>query len=211
MKINLFQNYYLDKDTYRQVELDFVRTHNRERAGFDKRIIIEGSRPTFNEVFKMTKKFPDDINVIGNADIYFPENTVEQIKNFYSSLSQLPTYLRCVIMALSRWDVKADGSTELFNRPDSQDVWIKLGEWPHIPGADFFVGGVAGCDNKIAYLLDLAGFRLINPSKDIACLHLHLSEIRNYIDGNGNVKERIGPPYKLIAPTHIHQNEGYAL
>jgi len=57
-----------------------------------------------------------------------------------------------------------------------------------VEGANF-TQGVPGCDNKIAYLLQEAGYVVTNPSTTIKTYHLHLSGIRHY-----NAKYRVPRP-----------------
>ena len=108
----------------------------------------------------------------------------------------LPIYPK-LCLALCRWEITDYGSARFIYREDSQDVWIFNGAVPKIEGADFFAGGVAGCDNKIAHLLFENGYRLESPSFDIRTYHLHLSGVRNYVS-NGVVTERLDPPYKTL-------------
>jgi hypothetical protein len=58
--------------------------------------------------------------------------------------------------------------------------------------------GIAGCDNRLAYELQEAGFQVYNPSKTIQTFHLHDIPIRTFVE---NVIERIPPPYLLLPPT----------
>jgi hypothetical protein len=39
--------------------------------------------------------------------------------------------------------------------------------------------GMPGCDNALCYILDNAGYEVLNPSLDIKVIHLHLSLKRN--------------------------------
>lgn len=62
--------------------------------------------------------------------------------------------------------------------------------------------GNSGCDNKILYLLNNIGFKIINHPYFIKTYHYHTSEIRNYTEIN-----RIPGPYVFVNPvghiTHI--------
>ena len=107
-------------------------------------------------------------------------------------------------LALTRWDIsdKDDykNGAVFFDRPDSQDTWIFRGGIPQMAGAEFGLG-LCGCDNSIAYMIEQCGYNVINPSRTIKTYHLHLTNVRNYIDVVGQVIERIPPPYKLLHPT----------
>jgi len=168
----------------------------------------------------------EDVIVIANADIYFDESSkfFEQIE-----LGQF--------WALSRWE-----NGELWNRRDSQDVWVFRGEAPKAlnleclsaaggagavpskcgadasgayspitarnhPGSggenfrigDYFIGCV-GCDNRIAWEFEQAGYQVSNPSKTIRCHHLHASGIRAVVDRS---KWLVPPPYKVLEPVTL--------
>ena len=48
--------------------------------------------------------------------------------------------------------------------------------------------GKPGCDNRFAYELRAAGLRVLNPASSIIALHLHASDIRNYVHGPDTVQ-----------------------
>ena len=50
------------------------------------------------------------------------------------------------------------------------------------------VPGKPGCDNRFAYELRAAGLRVLNPASSIIALHLHASDIRNYVHGPDTVQ-----------------------
>lgn len=195
--INIFQNYYVDPIPQRQDEIEYCRTKNRgltlTNTPVNYREVTK--RMTYNEVFAMTEQYPTHINIIANSDIYFE---TFDLKNTVNLFTRHPAR-NMICFALTRWDVLPDGQVQYMNRADSQDTWIFYGAVPKIEGADFYVGGVAGCDNKIAYLLALNGYKVANPSIDIMTYHVHNSQIRNYIV-NGKVKEQLPPPYLTIPP-----------
>ena len=216
MKINLFTCYYKDKDADRANELSlclkknlsagfdniYILTENAEEQKLCNNIVFQNnkkadvinfsSRPSFNDFFKLMKeqRFASDINVLSNSDIYF-----EDLQSIKDIMSNVKANRMC--LALSRWDVQPDGSAVHFKRWDSQDTWIFYGN-PAITTQENYTMGIAGCDNKLAYELETAGYFVINPSCTIKTFHYHLSNIRNYI--NGDVIERIPPPYKLVNP-----------
>lgn len=165
--MNLFINHYIDPDPLRNEELQTCFENNK--ANNFTIYILEG-RPTFNDFFKKINEVTGDhsINIIANSDIYFPEMNYEMFKNL--------TFDICY--ALTRWNVSADGKEEFHNNSGSQDTWIFRGKVKEV-NADF-TQGVAGCDNKLAYLLEKAGYKVINPSRTIKTYHLHNSEVRYY-------------------------------
>lgn len=208
--MNLFINYYIDKDVNRQKELDFAVEKNIANE-FIKNIIVfcdreavwklldfsystklcfivSAGRPSFNNFFAKTQDFRNDINIIANTDIYFDE-TAQLIKDY--------DWKDNSCMALARWDLQPDGNLEHFNRQDSNDVWIFKGGVPEIAGADFTLGK-PGCDNKILYLLNMKNYNIINPSLTIKTIHVHQSGIRNYTPA-----DILPPPYHFVNPHHL--------
>lgn len=186
--IYLFINIYTDKDSRRDDELK--KCHSLLKANPFIEMIPVGGRPTFDEFFKLANCTPKgSVVAISNSDIFFDE-TIQLAENIKEN----------EVYALSRWDIQKDGSSKLFNRWDSQDTWIFRTSIKEIPGADFTMG-IMGCDNVIAHLLEQSGYVVTNPSKTIHCHHLHLSNVRNYIQGNN--AQRLPPPYKLVTPTEL--------
>jgi hypothetical protein len=187
--IYLFINLYEDKNPDRHKEL--VKCFQLQKVNPFLKVTPLGERPTFNDFFRIANAVAPNGSVvaISNSDIFFDE-TIQLAQN----IKQNEVY------ALSRWDIQKDGSSKLFKRWDSQDTWIFRTPIKEIQGADFTMG-VAGCDNVIAHLLEQSGYVVTNPSKTIHCHHLHLSNVRNYIQGS-NV-QRLPPPYKLVTPGEL--------
>lgn len=180
MKVNLFYNYY--QNASRQHELDLCLEKNRQV--FDRVILVEG-RPTFKELFDLTKEYPEDINCFCNSDIYFTPEAIQQIVGIASN--------ECY--ALTRWDFKA-GKLNFFNRVDSQDAWIFRGVVRPLRESNFTMG-MWGCDNRLAHELKSAGYKLLNPSLSIVTVHVHESEERNH---QRTVMNTVPPPYHQIKP-----------
>lgn len=147
-------------------------------------------RPTYNDFFELMdkKEFKDDINILCNADIYLSD--LDSIEQHFTEGSK-------ICLALSRWDMQLNGGFEHFSRADSQDTWIFDGN-PNVRTDLDFGMGVAGCDNRLAWELEAKGFDVRNPSSSIKTYHIHISGVRNYING-GHI-ERIPAPYKLVTP-----------
>lgn len=224
MKTNLFINFYVDKNPIRQRELEIcvlsnvynksINTINilssekdnealRSLIGkcqgqYSKKIIAIPfeDRPTYNDYFKLTEKFPDDINIVSNTDMIMDVDSLEMLKNWHFGN---------FCLALSRWDYITDDlrpeEALHFNRSDSQDTWIVKGSFPQIPGVNFGLG-IAGCDNRIADLLSNF-YQVVNPSYTIKTFHYHLSQVRNYLGVQGVPLTRVDPPYKLINPSSL--------
>jgi len=180
----LFVQVYDCGDPERQKELDACLRINKESGYFNEVVEIK-DRLTYFELFQLTQSYKHSINVIANSDIYFDETIL---------LAKFMNEGSCY--ALSRWDYMGDKLAVLFNRKDSQDVWIFNGAVKPVRNCDFTLG-LPGVDNRIAYELKAAGYTVLNPSKTIHSIHLHLSNMRTY-----TTKERIPEPYHFIIPHH---------
>lgn len=220
---NWITSYYTDKNAERQEEIDVCLIGNMANSEIEKVIVlcskkdlpslkkvIKGNskrvkivefnkRPTYNDFFKITADYPDHINAIANSDIIMNEPSTKTIKEF--------NWKSNYCFALSRWDLIKNDQGEinfpeakLFDRPDSQDTWIVVGSVPQISGADFTMG-VVGCDNVIAHLLQVSGYSVHNPSRNVITFHYHISNVRNY---NAKI-ETLQPPYHLVHPCFIEQ------
>jgi hypothetical protein len=151
-------------------------------------IIELSERPSYNDIFLLTKDFTDSVNIISNTDIVFDDVFIESIENFGIKPND--------ILALSRWDYVNSELNEIrhHDRADSQDCWIKYGAFPYMTDADFTMG-VAGCDNRIAAIMFESGFNVLNPSKSVQTYHLHLTHKRNYSASN-----MVKGKYLLLTP-----------
>lgn len=184
-KLNLLTSYYKDRNEKRQKEIEFCLKFNKESGYFDNVITIDHRRPTYNDFFEITQKYPDHVNVIANSDIFFDQ-----------SILQAKTIRVIDCYALSRWDYIRGGKIRHWARQDSQDVWIIRGK-ARIKSGNFHLG-VPGCDNRIAYEFKQSGYRVTNPSNRIKSIHLHLTEIRNY----DQLKDNVPKPYLMVNPCH---------
>jgi hypothetical protein len=179
--LNLFVQYYQQENIERQRELDACSRINHNSKYFNK-IFSLTDRLTYKQIFELTKDYPDCINVIANSDIYFDETIL-----YARFIQENDCY------ALSRWDYKEDKKIVLHDTHNSQDVWIFNGV-ANVSGGDFYLG-LPGCDNRIAWEIKQSGYNVLNPSKTIHAIHLHLSDYRTYTK-----KDIISQPYYYIYP-----------
>jgi FkbM family methyltransferase len=129
--------------------------------------------------------------IIANSDIYFDH-----------SLAWLDEYdLSGKLLCLSRWDVRADGTSHLFEFASSQDAWMFTA--PIRPFACDWHLGKPGCENRLAYEAAAAGLQLANPSRSVHAHHLHLSRVINY-----RPSDRIPGPGRSIEPTFLDGDAG---
>lgn len=148
------------------------------------------SRPTYTDMFRIANRFKGNLKIIANTDIYF--DNVNLIKMQH-------TIEDGMCLALSRWDVAPEGTYTHHANRDSQDVWVFKGEISYEINGDFLMGK-PGCDNRIAYEIKKAGYKVRNPSKNIRTYHLHNSDVRNYVRNDEHV---VPMPYMLIPVTGI--------
>lgn len=210
MTTNLFINYYTDKNEARQTELDHCVLENikvfdcvvviadpEDFEKFDKLTnysgktvpVITFDRPTYSDFFELTKcANSDNLNVISNLDIIFPEETLTKAKEYFKSEA-----LTC--LALTRWDIKDDGRIEFLMRPDSQDCWFFKGEVTGVRDLNYGLG-TAGCDNALAYELEVAGYQVKNPSLSLRTIHNHVTGVLNYEPLN-----TVPAPYRTLNPS----------
>lgn len=211
-KVILYQNFYIDKAPERQAELEECLSQNIACSLIDEIVLIADSntieticvrfpsekikwliwsgRPTYND-FLLLIKPEQAFHVIANTDIYF-NDTLGLVKR--------RGVAEGTCFALSRYDRMLDGTLSPHLCRGSQDVWIFSKPPKVVPGADFTLG-IPGCDNKFANLLLRAGYRVVNPSKDIKIIHVHNTGIRNYVKDT----DRLPPPYFLVYPIFLRE------
>lgn len=181
MNVNLFYGYdYRMSD--RKHEIDLCLSKNKEV--FDNVFLING-RPTFEMVFNLMRSYPNDINVFCNSDIYFKE------VDSFRGIKENECY------SLTRYDLK-EGQEVFFGREDSQDAWIFKGAPKNISAP--FTAGLWGCDNRLAFEIRKAGYRITNPSLTIKTIHVHEIDNRNHERTKENT---VSPPYLKLPPCKI--------
>jgi hypothetical protein len=191
----LLINYYNDKVQKRQEEIDNCLLNNIKHPLIEHIIVFKDKdillptdkkiipinrkeRPAYSDFFTVGNSY-HGIKILANSDIYFDD-----------SLAYCKMIRKNQVFALCRWN-GVNGTTEFYDRRDSQDVWI----WTGIMTVKCNFGlGIPGCDNAIAYKFMEAGYKVISPSKSIKAIHLHESGIRNYL----GKKERVEGPYMYL-------------
>ena len=201
-KINLFVIHY-ECDKERRKELDFCLNHNR-KSGLFSQIVIFESTPTYTDFFIQAAKYPDDINILSNSDIYFNETI-----NLVREMKENECY------CITRWEEDNQGNIVRFKDKHaynkeakekySQDVWVIRGKPRQVYGE--FHLGVPGCDNRIAHEFVMAHYKVSNPCERIQCVHRHKDEKRYYKIPERYFKGKVPAPYKFIEPgdevTHV--------
>ena len=190
MRKILITSFYQDKNPARQKELELCIVMNARNEHLDKIYVllegkkedfpiledpnievVESPRPTYAAFFAFANSVSteEDIVILSNTDIFFDQTLIK--------LNRANLTNKC--FALSRYHYHPNGNIILHNEKYSQDVWIFKGKIKPINYCDFYMG-IRGCDNRIAYEIEAAGYTVENPSKSIRTIHYHLSEVRNY-------------------------------
>lgn len=198
--VNLLISFYEDSNIVRQKELSEALQLNLENRLIDRIFLVSEQtsisivdkkieivrvdiRPTYNDFFRLTHKYSNDINIIANSDIWFDEENIQKLKDY--------RWRHREVFALTRWTTK----NEFYGHPFSQDCWIINGRIETLEQANFSLGK-PGCDGKISYLLSNSGYQVRNPSLSIKSYHNHFSEIRKY-----TTQDTLPKPYKNLTPT----------
>jgi len=207
--LRLFTTLYLEKNPARRAGYAECLRRNLACPGIDEiYLLVEGEgieipdspkirvrkiarRPMYGDYFEWINECASetDISVIANSDIYF-DGSLAAVEG---------TLLNDECFALSRWDVQRKGSSQLFDRNDSQDVWIFRGPIRASLEADFPLG-VPRCDNRILHELQRAGYQVKNPAFAIRAHHLHYEERTEYGEDGTNFVE---PPYGYLWPHNL--------
>lgn len=153
-------------------------------------VVPHGSRMRFADYLGYANAYlSGNIVVVANTDIYFDETLALLVD--YPLVGQL--------LALTRWDVQADGSIRFLDHDWSQDAWVFVPPVPEFP-SDWFLG-LQGSDGRLAYEATKAGLIVLNPSLSIRVHHLHLSKVWRY-----NPSERLPGGYLKVPITDAAGN-----
>lgn len=209
--IRLLTTWYSERISERELEYELCLNQNLANPFVDQVCILdEGSglpnagcpklqrkpcdaRPRYSHFFAWINELasPDDLSIIANTDIWFDESV-----RMFEELGGAER----TVFAVSRWDVLKNGLVRLFERGDSQDVWIVRGKVRDVRG-DFPVG-VLECDDKIAWEFQQAGYRVVNPALSFRAYHLHLTGYRSYEIAPAP-DYGIRPPYLHVEPDNL--------
>ena len=161
-----------------------------EEARLQVRVVSD--RPKYQDFFDWANELcssADDAVVIANSDIYLDQSIRALVQTLKAN--------QCA--ALARWDVTANNSVSLFDRNDSQDVWVFKGKIR--PVVSNYLMGVPRCDNRLLYELRAAGYEVINPAFSVRAHHLHNGERGEY---PGEIQGlHVDPPYNYLWPHNL--------
>lgn len=203
----LLTTLYPEKNAERRLEYERCLTNNLNNNYITQiRILDEGCgwhfdspkvitrpiqrRPTYNDFFNWINedRVDNHVYIIANSDICVDSSI--RILEYFNWSEQL-------CLAVSRWDMLENGQSELFERGDSQDAWIFKGKIDRVQGN--FPLGVYDCDNKIAWELEQAGYRVINPCYAVRTYHHHQCGYRSY-EVTTPPDYGIRPPFRYVEP-----------
>lgn len=147
---------------------------------------------SFGALFNRANElYPKRKIIISNADIYF-DGTLGDI---------LEPHLINTVLALSRLNPSGKGwKIEGVPTGYSQDCWMFLTPLKQIPEADNIRMGTFCCEGKLAYNLDKAGLRVLNPCLSINCFHVHQVRIRTWTTHTVRDPRRAVPWCRLPDP-----------
>lgn len=192
-EINVFFPYYQCGDSERQKEIDLCIKQNLANPFISKLVVMvdDGSdipfesnklvrvdlesRPTYRKWVELTSDMGlKGVSILCNSDIYF-DNSIVGISETLSSKKKF--------LALSRWELKGDETILHPNPHWSQDVWgincVNEFSKEMLHSLEFPMG-VPRCDNKIAYLFSIRGWKVYNPCSKVKSIHVHETELRTY-------------------------------
>ncbi|EAR50129.1 hypothetical protein OG2516_18965 [Oceanicola granulosus HTCC2516] len=192
--LTLFVPFYTPRDPERAAELQTCLETNLASGLFERIVLLQDddtprpgddprlvqvrleSRPTYRDWLRQARALcPGGIAVLANSDILF-DTTIRRLRELFAADPG-------AFVALSRHERRGEETWPHPNPRRSQDTWAMLPEAEvdetmahqlEIPL------GTVRCDNKVAYLFAINGFRLHNPMHQIRSVHLHESEIRYY-------------------------------
>lgn len=191
--ICLFTPYFRARTEERQQELDECLQRNADCEEIDRIFLLVddghvppvssakieilpcSSRPTYRQWLELTAQQPPEaISILANTDIYFDE-TLGRLQHAFREPE--------TFMALSRYD-RVQGKLVPHEAPHwSQDTWAVRAGSPLLPSLMRLLEvplGVPRCDNKVAYLFAIHGWKLVNPIQFVHSVHLHQTQQRNY-------------------------------
>lgn len=199
--INVFFPYYNPNDSRRQKEIELCLDKNIENPNINKIIVMIddnsnlpvinekiitkriNQRPTYRLWIELTKELNlDGVSILCNSDIYFNDSLAIAV-----DIINTPQKF----LSLSRWELLNNNLTLHPNPHWSQDSWgfhtasyfskemLKLLDFPM---------GVPRCDNKIAYIFAIQGWKIYNPCQTLKSIHVHETQLRTY---DKNLDDRI--------------------
>lgn len=191
--LGLFHNIYLlNEKIYSQQELGL----NKEEMKYITQIDLK-KRLSYKDFFT----FSNNLNVKGyfvlaNSDIFFDTSIINLRKSCLSHTKSMYTLIRFEYdknkptIYSPLFLVGKEGKKKPI--PGAQDTWIYHSNFkPNtflLQDSDILLGK-PGCDNTIAYLLTIHGYKCINEPWNVRTYHNHKTQIRDYVCGKDTIKK----------------------
>ena len=195
IELNLFTKIYLINE--REYSLDEMGITEEENKNIQQIIFQKGERMKYIHSIALAKiKKLNGYIITVNSDIFFDKSLLNIRKTCLSISKSFYALLR---FELNSSNLNNLDKCKLFGpRNDSQDTWIFHSNF--LPSniqalkCNFMLGQI-GCDNSIAFLFQIFGFKVYNEPYIIKTYHYHTIPLRTYTREN-----KINPPYLLIKP-----------
>jgi hypothetical protein len=159
------------------------------------------NRLKYKDIFEFINNYNiNGYNIFLNADIFLDETI--------NNLNYTDLYKNKIMLALLRYEyneLKNKKTISLESRFDSQDTWIIHSNFKIKKNEEKifnFEFGKPGCDNKIIYLMNILGYKILNDPYLIKTYHYHKTEIRDY-----SPKDVINKPWGVIVPNKTDINK----
>lgn len=205
--INLFYNYFEDSNQSRAEELVtclrrnianrnidtvYVVTEEHTRVELNGPVVIRiDKRPLFRDMFRIieSRSGTDDINIVINTDCFLDEEDTRTVSGI--ARNEAWCILRTEIESAEPVQVDENLNKKNLKKHsrDMQDGWVFRGKPPSTLWLDFHMG-VPGCDNRLAYEFEKAGYVIRNPYLFVKLYHLHKTKVRRYSE-----RQRVPGPY----------------
>ena len=105
MNVNLFTISLSENENPKRLkEFQFCKNKNLELILSYIEISSEHKRATYNDFFKEFEKFPEDINIIANKDIFFDDSSLNQSSRSCDLIFFFEPVIRCNTMQKNYFD-----------------------------------------------------------------------------------------------------------
>ncbi|MBN1983059.1 MAG: hypothetical protein JW795_16115 [Chitinivibrionales bacterium] len=206
--VTLFYNYYEPQDPVRRRQLQRCFERNYVNRKLDRIIVFSEKKPDQWDqrcVFVPLSGQPlfadfiatvaalsaeNDISIILNSDCFLNDATVVRCRTIAERTVYCITRVElfCIKPLVVNWFA----TRKLWRKhaADSQDCWILRGR-PKIEKLSLsFPMGKPGCDNRLAWEFQNAGYSIVNPFRLFHIYHYHPGKKRHYCE-----IDRIQGPY----------------
>lgn len=181
VQLGLFSTIYLlNEKIYSQSELELSDEEMKRIVQID-----VAKRLSYSDFFKKVNELDlKGYMVLANSDIFFDTTIVNLRRSCLSVEKSMYTLLRFEYNRNISHHLSALFKFGKNPVPGSQDVWIYHTNFKpdsHFIKASNIYLGKPGCDNAIAYLAHVHGYKCINEPWNVRTFHNHASQVRDYV------------------------------